>query len=216
MKVVAINGSPHKEGNTWYSLQVVGKRLKANGVDLEIIHVGHKDIHGCIGCGKCREKQDGQCTIKSDILNETIPALRDADGIILASPVYFSGIAGTMKSYLDRLFYVSLSNGNFFRHKVGAALVSVRRTGGSHTLDGLNHYITYSEMQVATSNYWNVVHGRTPGEVLFDAEGVSTLEVLGDNMAWQLKMREATLGGVPEPGVAEKVMTHFVREDLKD
>jgi multimeric flavodoxin WrbA len=215
MKAVAINGSPHREGNTWHSLQVVGKRLQAQGIDFEVLHIGHKDIHGCIGCGKCREKQDEKCSIKTDVLNETIPTLRDADGIILASPVYYSGIAGTMKSYLDRLFYVSSSNGNFFRHKVGAAVVSVRRTGGSYTLDGLNHYLTYSEMQIATSNYWNVIHGRTPGETLLDAEGVATLEVLGDNMAWQLKMREATKELLQEPVKVQKVITHFVREDLK-
>ena len=215
MKVAAINGSPHKDGNTAQSLQIVGERLKANGIDFEVLHIGNKVIHGCIACGQCRVKQDGTCGIKNDVLNEYIPALREADGIILASPVYFSGIAGTLKSFLDRLFYVSLSNGNFFRHKVGAALVAVRRTGGSHTLDGLNHYLTYSEMQLATSNYWNVIHGRTPGEALFDGEGVSTLQVLGDNMAWQLKMRETTRQTLDGPAPAQKVMTHFVRDDLK-
>jgi multimeric flavodoxin WrbA len=215
MKVVAINGSPNKNGNTACSLQVVGGRLKSNGIDFEVIHIGHKAIHGCIGCGQCRVKKDGTCGIKNDELNEHIPVLRAADGIILASPVHFSGIAGTMKCFLDRLFYVSLSNGNFFRHKVGAALVAVRRTGGSHTLDGLNHYLTYSEMQLATSNYWNVIHGRTPGEVMFDSEGVSTLEVLGDNMAWQLKMRETTRQKNDGPAPAQKVMTHFIRDDLK-
>lgn len=215
MKVIAINGSPHKDGNTAQSLQVVGDKLKANGIDFEIIHIGHKPIHGCIACGQCRVKQDGTCGIKNDILNETIPAVREADGLILASPVYFSGIAGTMKSYLDRLFYVSGSNGNFFRHKVGAALTAVRRTGGSHTLDGLNHYISYAEMMVATSSYWNVVHGRAAGEARLDAEGVHTLEVLGENMAWMLRMREATAQSIPGPEKAQKIMTNFVREDLK-
>ncbi len=215
MKVVAINGSPHKKGNTWSSLQVVGKRLEAQGIDFEILHIGHKDIHGCIACGKCRERQDDKCAIKTDMLNETVPLLKEADGIILASPVYYSGIAGTMKSFLDRLFYVSLSNGNFFRHKVGAAVVSVRRTGGSHTLDGLNHYLTYSEMQVASSNYWNVIHGLFPGETLLDGEGVNILEVLGDNMAWQLKMREVTKDLIQEPAKIQKVMTNFVRDDLR-
>ena len=215
MKVIAINGSPHKDGNTVQSLQVVGEKLKSNGIDFEIIHIGHKAIHGCIACGQCRVKRDGTCGIKNDVLNEHIPALRQADGIILASPVYFSGIAGSMKSFLDRLFYVSLSNGNFFRHKVGAALVAVRRTGGSHTLDGLNHYLTYCEMQLATSNYWSVIHGLTPGEARYDGEGVNTLEVLGENMAWQLKMREATCSTLTEPKAVQKVATHFVREDLK-
>jgi multimeric flavodoxin WrbA len=110
---------------------------------------------------------------------------------------------------------VSSSNGNFFRHKVGAAITSVRRTGGSYTLDGLYHYLTYSEMLIATSNYWNVVHGRTAGETLLDAEGIATLEVLGDNMAWQLRMREAVKYSLEEPSKAQKVMTNFIREDLK-
>ncbi|MFT3752151.1 MAG: flavodoxin family protein [Paludibacter sp.] len=215
MKVVAINGSPHKDGNTARSLQVVGEKLKSNGIDFEVVHIGHKAIHGCIACGQCAVKRDGTCGIKNDDLNSLIPAIREADGIVLASPVYYSGIAGTMKSFLDRLFYVSGSNGNFFRHKVGAALAAVRRTGGSHTLDGLNHYLTYSEMQLATANYWNVVHGRTPGEAGFDNEGVHTLEVLGENMAWMLKMREATRESLSAPAKAQKVMTNFVREDLK-
>jgi len=211
MKVIAINGSPHKEGNTWYALQTVGNRLKENGIDFEIIHIGNKAIHGCIACGICTKKQDGACSIKNDILNECIPSLREADGIILASPVYFSGVAGTMKSFLDRLFYVALSNGNFFRHKTGAALVCVRRTGGSSTLDCLNHYLTYSEMQLATGNYWPVIHGRTGGEVLQDAEGMQTLQVLADSMAWQMKMREASKGIVEAPLQVKKVMTNFIR-----
>jgi len=216
MKVIAINGSPHKDGNTAHSLQVVGEKLKANGIDFEVIHIGNKAIHGCIACGQCRVKQDGTCGIKNDALNEYIPSIREADGIILASPVHYSGIAGTMKSFLDRLFYVSGSNGNFFRHKVGSALAAVRRTGGSHTLDGLNHYLMYSEMIVASADYWNVVHGRSPGESKFDEEGMHTLDVLGDNMAWMLKMREATKISVPAPSYNPKVMTSFIREDLKE
>lgn len=215
MKVVAINGSPHKNGNTAHSLQVVGDKLRSNGIDFEVINIGHKAIHGCIACGQCRVKQNETCGIKNDALNEYIPTIRQADGIILASPVYYSGIAGTMKSFLDRLFYVSGSNGNFFRHKVGAALVAVRRTGGSHTLDGLNHYLTYSEMMLATANYWNVIHGRAEGEAKFDNEGNHTLEVLSENMAWMLKMREATKETLPAPNPIQKVMTNFIREDLK-
>ncbi len=211
MKVIAINGSPHKAGNTWHALQTVGDRLKENGIDFEIIHIGNKAIHGCIACGMCRKHQDGTCAIKNDDLNQYIPILHDADGIILGSPVFFSGVAGTMKSFLDRLFYVSMSNGNFFRHKTGAALVCVRRTGGSSTLDCLNHYLTYSEMQIATGNYWSVIHGRTAGEVLEDAEGIQTLQVMADNMAWQMKMREASQGIVTPPAQENKVMTHFIR-----
>jgi multimeric flavodoxin WrbA len=211
MKVVAINGSPHKEGNTYYALRMVGSKLEENGIEFEIIHVGNKDIRGCMACGKCRKTQDSRCSMNSDPFNEWIPTIKEADGIILSSPVYFSGVAGTMKSFLDRLFYVSLSNGNFFRHKVGAAVVAVRRTGGSSTLDTLNHYLSYSEMMLANSSYWNIIHGTVPGDANLDAEGVQIMETLGENMAWQLKMREATKDSIPAPAKKQKVMTSFIR-----
>jgi len=211
MKVVAINGSPHKEGNTYHALQLVGSKLEEHGIDFEIIHVGNKAVRGCIACGKCRQTQNEKCSITTDPLNEWIQILKDADGIIISSPVHFSGIAGTMKSFLDRLFYVTLSNGNLFRHKVGAAVVAVRRSGGSSTLDSLNHYLTYSEMMLATSNYWNIIHGTAPGEALQDSEGVQIMEVLGNNMAWQLKMREMTKNSLIAPEKAQKVMTNFIR-----
>ena len=211
MKVIAVNGSPHKEGNTYHALMQVGKSLKENGIDFEIIHVGNKAIHGCIACGQCAKNRDERCAIGSDSLNDWIQQLKAADGIIIASPVYYSGIAGTMKCFLDRAFYVSGVNGGLFRQKVGAAVVAVRRTGGSSTLDSLNHYLTYSEMMLATSNYWNVIHGRTAGEVLQDGEGVQVMEVLGNNMAWQLKMREQTKDTVSAPAPVAKVMTNFIR-----
>ncbi|MCX6308748.1 MAG: flavodoxin family protein, partial [Bacteroidia bacterium] len=106
MKVIAINGSPRKEGNTYHALRMVGSKLEENGIDFEILHVGNKDIHGCMACGKCRKTQDAHCSITTDPLNEWIQVIKEADGIIIASPVYFSGVAGTMKSFLDRLFYV--------------------------------------------------------------------------------------------------------------
>ena len=211
MKVVAINGSPHKEGNTYHALRVVGSKLEENGIEFEIIHVGNKEVRGCMACGKCRKTQDFKCSMTSDSVNEWIQVIKEADGIIISSPVYFSGVAGTMKSFLDRLFYVSLSNGNFFRHKVGAAVVAVRRTGGSSTLDTLNHYLTYSEMMLAISSYWNIIHGTVPGDASQDAEGVQIMETLGENMAWQLKMREATKETVPAPARKQKVMTSFIR-----
>ena len=211
MKVVAINGSPHKEGNTYHALRVVGSKLEENGIEFEIIHVGNKEVRGCMACGKCRKTQDFKCSMTSDSVNEWIQVIKEADGIIISSPVYFSGVAGNMKSFLDRLFYVSLSNGNFFRHKVGAAVVAVRRTGGSSTLDTLNHYLTYSEMMLAISSYWNIIHGTVPGDASQDAEGVQIMETLGENMAWQLKMREATKVTVPAPARKQKVMTSFIR-----
>ena len=171
MKVIAINGSPNKKGNTFHALSMVGEELTAGGIDFEILHIGHKLIRGCTICGTCSQTRDETCSIKTDDLNTWIQIVKFADGIILGSPVHYSGIPGTMKSFLDRLFYVSGANGGLFRHKVGAAVVVVRRTGGSSTFDGLNHYLTYSEMVIATSCYWNVIHGRTPGEVVQDDEG---------------------------------------------
>jgi len=211
MKVVAINGSPHKEGNTYQALKLVGSKLEENGIYFEIIHVGHKAVRGCTGCGTCFKMRNEKCVFTSDPVNDWIQTMKDADGIIISSPVYYSGVAGTMKSFLDRVFYVSLSNGNFFRHKVGAAVVAVRRSGGSSTLDSLNHYLAYSEMMLATSSYWSIIHGTSPGEALQDAEGVQIMEVLGENMAWQLKMREMTKDTLPAPAKVRKVMTNFIR-----
>jgi multimeric flavodoxin WrbA len=211
MKVIAINGSPKKEGNTFQALSMVGDELIAGGIDFEIIHVGHKLIHGCTACGKCAINKDEECSIKTDGLNKWIQQLKMADGIIFGSPVYYSGIAGSMKCFLDRLFYVSGSNGNLFRHKVGAAVVALRRTGGSSTFDSMNHYLNYSEMIIATSNYWNVIHGRTIGEVNQDLEGKQIMRVLGKNMVWLLKMKEASKDLVEEPLAEKKEAMHFIR-----
>ncbi|MDA8124574.1 MAG: flavodoxin family protein [Deltaproteobacteria bacterium] len=211
MKVIAINGSPKREGNTFQALTMVGNELNAAGIEFEILHIGHKMIHGCIACGKCAISKDEKCAIESDELNDWVPLIKPADGIILGSPVYYSGIPGTMKSFLDRLFFVAGSNGNFFRHKVGAALVAARRTGGSAAFDSLNHYLNYSEMIIATSRYWNVIHGRTPGEAIQDDEGAQIMSVLGKNMAWLLKMKAATAGAIEAPKGQEKVFTNFIR-----
>jgi multimeric flavodoxin WrbA len=211
MKVIAINGSPHKEGNTWHALKMVGSVLENKGIEFEIIHIGNTAVRGCMACGACGRNKDEKCSITTDPLNDWLQSMKTADGIILASPVYYSGIAGTMKCFLDRAFYVSGSNGGMFRHKVGAALVAVRRTGGSSTLDGLNHYLTYSEMIVATANYWNVIHGRTPGEVEKDDEGRQIMEVLGAKIAWLLEMRQQTVDTIPSPDRVNKIATSFIR-----
>ncbi|GHT53973.1 FMN reductase [Bacteroidia bacterium] len=209
MKVIALNGSPHKSGNTAYALGVVGKALQAEGIEFEIVEIGGNRIHGCIACGKCGEREDGKCAITNDIVNEVLPKMKAADGIIIGSPVYYSGIAGTMKCFLDRTFYVASANGGWFRHKVGASVVAVRRTGGSMTFNALNHYLTVSEMLVPTANYWNVIHGRAPGEAAQDAEGNQIMQLLGKNMAWMLKMREQGKG--IEPKGEEKVFMSFIR-----
>jgi multimeric flavodoxin WrbA len=211
MKVLAINGSPNKEGNTWHALNMVGEELKNNEIDFEILHIGNKHIHGCLGCKKCAEHKDEKCSIKKDDLNKWLQMAKAADGLLIGSPVYYSGIAGTLKSFLDRLFYVSGSNGNLFRHKVGAAVIAVRRTGGSSTLDALNHYFTVTEMLIPGSSYWNIIHGRTPGEVEQDIEGKQALRVLGKNMAWLLKMKEATRGIIAPPVQEKKEAMGFIR-----
>jgi len=211
MKVIAINGSPNKEGNTFHALKIIGSKLNENGIDFEIIHIGNKSIRGCLACGKCRESRDEKCSITTDSLNEWIQNIKAADGLILACPVHFSGVPGAMKFFLDRAFYVSSSNGGLFRHKIATAIVAVRRTGGSATLDSLYHFLAYSEMILVTSNYWNVIHGRLPGEVINDEEGVQIMEVVGNNMAWLLKMREQTKDTVPAPASLQKVMTNFIR-----
>lgn len=211
MKVLAINGSPHAKGNTFHALNIIGTLLLEHGIDFEIEHVGHKAIHGCIGCGHCRNTKDERCHMQDDGVNEAIQKMKVADGILLGSPVYYSGVAGTMKCFLDRAFYVAGSNGGLFRNKVGASVVAVRRTGGSMTFDSLNHYLLYSEMMIATSNYWNIIHGRTPGEVLQDEEGVQIMQVLARNLIWQLQMRDATKDSIPAPSPTPKVMTSFIR-----
>ncbi len=211
MKVIAINKKKKKEGNTYHAVNMVSDELKENGIEFEILHIGNKMIQGCLACGKCKINMDEKCVIKTDELNQWIQQIKVCDGIIIASPVYYSGIAGTMKSFLDRLFYVAGSNGGLLRHKITAAVVAVRRTGGSATFDSLNHYLTYSEMIIATSNYWNVIHGTSPAEVHNDAEGKQIMSVLGKNMAWLLKMKEASAGKIEPPFKEKKEYTNFIR-----
>ena len=211
MKVIAINGSPNKGGNTFYALRMVGDELVAGGIEFEILHIGHKLIHGCLACGKCAVNKDEQCVIKTDDLNKWIQQIKVADGLIIGAPVHYAGIPGTMKSFLDRLFYVAGVNEGLFRQKVAAAVVAVRRTGGSATFDSLNHYLNYSEMIIATSNYWNIIHGRSAGEVTQDGEGLQIMRVLGKNMTWLLKMKEATTATIEAPKMEKKVFTNFIR-----
>lgn len=211
MKVIAVNGSPNREGNTFHALNMIGNELKAQDIEFEILHIGNKMIHGCIACYNCAKNRNEKCNFKTDDLNQWVQQLKNADGILLGSPVYFSGIAGTMKSFLDRLFFIASVNGGLFRQKVGASVVSVRRTGGSSTLDTLNHYLAYSEMVVASSNYWNVIHGAAAGEVEKDEEGKQIMRILGKNMAWLLKMKCATENTIKLPEKELKVATNFIR-----
>ncbi len=207
MKVVAILGSPRKNGNCAESLKIMANIFQAEGIELEVLEIGGKVIRGCVACKGCAKNQNERCVFDDEV-NEAIQKMKAADGIVLSSPVYFAGIAGTMKSFLDRVFYVASSNGMLLRGKVAGALVAVRRSGGTHTLAGLNHYITYGEMVVATSTYWNVVHGREAGEMPRDYEGVQSIETLARNMAWLMKMKAAA--GIEQPAKVDKIYTSFL------
>jgi len=208
MKVIALNGSPRQDGNTATALGLIGKILKDEGFDFEILHIGTQAINGCIGCGKCRETEFNLCIFNQDFVNDWILKLRNADGIILGSPVYYSGIAGSFKSALDRLFY---GKSALYRYKVGAAICAVRRSGGSSTLDQLMHYLTISEMFIVNSTYWNIVHGREKAEMLLDGEGVQTLETLADNMSFLIKSLKHAEPEIPRPTPRKRVGTNFIR-----
>lgn len=211
MKVVAFNGSPKKEGNTYNAIKIVAQELEKNGIEVEIIHIGNKLVRGCLACGGCGKNKDEKCVIKTDDVNEWIQKMKDADGIILGSPVYYSAIPGTMKSFLDRAFYVSSSNEGMFRHKVGASVVASRRSGGIPTFNQLNNYINYSEMLMPTSRYWNVAYGLAPGEIINDEEGMQIMSVLGKNMAWMMKLVELGKGNIEPPKYEDRKFTHFIR-----
>jgi multimeric flavodoxin WrbA len=211
MKVVAFNGSPRKEGNTYEALKLVCEQIKAKGIETEIVQVGINSVRGCMACGKCAKNKNEECVVKTDDVNQWIQKMKEADGIILGSPVHYASMAANMKSFLDRAFFVAGANKNLFRHKVGASVVAVRRSGGLPTFNELNNYLNYSEMMLATSNYWNVIHGTMPGEVHKDEEGVQIMRILGKNMAYLLELVENGKDTVTAPEQEKKVYTHFVR-----
>lgn len=207
MKVLGINGSPRAKGNTYHGLEFIQKELVNEGIEMEIVQIGHKAIRGCTGCNQCMINGDKKCVLPDDGVNELIQKMADADGIVLGSPVYYAGVAGTMKCFLDRAFY---AGGKVFRGKVGTSIAAVRRTGGMPTVNGLNAYIDYCEMTRPTGNYWNVIHGTKPGDVLEDAEGVQTMGVLGRNMAYLLKQRAVDSEHTMADPVRKKY-TNFIR-----
>lgn len=211
MKAVAFNGSPNKEGNTFHAIKMVADELEKEGIATEIIHVGNKAIRGCTACGQCRKHVNEQCVLPGDEVNEWLQLMKHADGIILGSPVHYAAMGGTMKSFLDRAFYVAGANGGLLRHKVGASVVAVRRSGGLPTFNQLNNFLCYAEMLIPTSNYWNVIHGTTPGEAVQDEEGVQIMRVLGKNMAWLMKLVEHGKGTIEPPEQEAKTYMHFVR-----
>ena len=181
MKVLLINGSPKSNGNTATGLNEMVKVFKAQGIETEIIHVGNKDIRGCIACGKCGTL--GKCLF-DDIVNEVAPKFEEADGIVLGTPVYYAGPNGTLVSFVDRLFYSTQFNKAM---KVGAVVTCARRGGNTATFDVMNKYFSISNMPIATSQYWNMLHGRAPGEANEDAEGLQTMRTLALNMSFLMK-----------------------------
>lgn len=208
MNVTLINGSPKAEGNTYHALKTVAEELGKLGISTEIIHVGDKNIRGCIACGGCAKNKDEKCIINDEV-NEIIQKMKLSDGIVIGSPVYYASMAGTMKCFLDRAFYVASANGGLYRHKVGASVAIARRSGEVATFDHLNHYFTIAEMFVTPSNYWNVAHGQKPGEYLQDEEGIQTMKVLAKNMAFLIDSVNKNSANLPDK--ASKIMTNFIR-----
>lgn len=197
MKVLIVNGSPHVEGCTVRGLREVEKVLNDNGIETEWVNVGNSDVRGCIACGFCRENH--RCVF-SDIVNQTAPKFAEADGLLVGTPTYYAGPNGQLHSFLDRLFYSSLlAFPKAF--KVGATVVSSRRAGSTSAFDDINKYFTISSMPIASSTYWNEVHGCVPEQVEKDTEGLQTMRNLGRNMAFLIKAlnsQKEKEGGFPE------------------
>lgn len=208
MKVIAINGSPRKDGNTSQALQVMADELEKQGIEVECIQVGHLNIHGCIGCGYCSTSEENHCVFKEDIVNETAKKMREADGLILASPTYYAGIAGTMKAFLDRAFYTS---SRYFQYKAATSIAVVRRAGGVDVIHQLNNYLNLAQMVIPPSQYWTIAYGMEKGEVHQDGEGIQTLCKNARSMAWLLKTIDAGKEKIPVPIETARVRTNFIR-----
>ena len=181
MKVVAFNGSARKDGNTAILVNTVFREPKKAGIEIEMVQLAGKKNRGCLACGKCYENRDQRCVINNDVVNECIVKMVEADGIILASPTYFTDVSTEMKALIDRTGYVARANDHMFQRKVGAAVVAARRAGAIHMFDTLNHFFLISQMIVPGSSYWNIGMGLAPGDVKKDKEGLATMKTLGTN-----------------------------------
>jgi multimeric flavodoxin WrbA len=210
MKVLLVNGSPHEKGCTYTALAEIAKTLEEEGIESEIFFIGNKPISGCIDCGGCRKL--GRCAI-DDAVNEFTAKAYDADGFVFGSPVHFAGAGGAITSFMDRAFFSVSGNGRrAFYLKPAACIVSARRAGTTAAFDQLIKYFTISEMPVISSQYWNMVHGTKPSEVLQDKEGLQIMRTLARNMAWFLKCKEAgRKAGVPLPAREGREVTNFIR-----
>lgn len=206
MKVILVNGGPHKDGCTNRALEEVSKTLEKNGIETEIFWLGNKAISGCLGCGGC--SKTGKCVI-DDKVNEFLDKVKDVDGFVFGSPVHFAAISGALSSFMDRVFY---GRGNLFANKVAAGVVSCRRGGATAAFDEINKYFLMTNMIVVGSQYWNMVHGSKKEDVEEDGEGLQTMRTLGNNMAWLLKSIEAgRKEGIELPEKEETKRTNFIR-----
>ena len=187
MKVVAFNGSPRKDGNTGILIKRALERLEAENVRSELVDLAGQVIRGCIACNRCRENLDKKCAINTDIVNDCIEKMVEADGIIIGSPTYFASLTAETKALIDRAGFVARGNGNMFKRKVGAAVVAVRRAGAINVFQAINNFFLINEMIIPGSTYWNLGLGKNRGDVHSDEEGLLTMEKLGENMAWLLK-----------------------------
>jgi len=186
MKVIAINGSARKDGNTAILLNHALSPLAADGIETELVQLAGKPIRGCIACYKCFERKNCRCAVESDGCNDLIAKMVEADGILLGSPTYFADVTAELKALIDRAGLVAKANASMFRRKVGAAVVAVRRGGSIHAFDTMNHFFLISEMIVPGSIDWNMGFGMDKGDVTDDEEGIRTMTALGENMAWLL------------------------------
>ncbi|MDI6754763.1 MAG: flavodoxin family protein [Thermodesulfobacteriota bacterium] len=191
MKVVALNGSARKEGNTFILLNVVLDELRNEGIESELISLAGKPIQGCMACYQCFKNKDFRCAVDKDILNELIAKMREGDGILLGSPTYFSDVSASMRALIERSGLVARANDYIFKRKVGAGVIAVRRAGSIPAFNSINLFLLYNQMLIPGSSYWNMAIGREPGEVKNDAEGMQTMKTLGQNMAWLLKKLQA-------------------------
>ena len=209
MKVLLVNGSPHREGCTYTALREVEKELNNEGIETEIFWIGIKPISGCIACHKCSEI--GKCVF-DDVVNEFAEKAKEANGFVFGTPVHYAAASGAMTSFMDRLFYSTFSNQDIFRLKPAATVVSARRAGTTATFEQLNKYYTMTQMPVISSRYWNMVHGSNPEEVKKDEEGMQIMRILGKNMAYYLKCIDAGKEkGVSKPIPEEITFTNFIR-----
>ena len=206
MNVLLINGSPNEHGCTYTALAEVAGSLNSNGIETDILHIGSAPIQDCTACGQCRGKN--YCVFGGDAVNKCVDLLKNADGLVVGSPVYYAGPTGSVCAFLDRLFY---NKGAMYAYKPAAVVVSCRRAGSTAALDRLYKYFPLSGMPIVSSQYWNMVHGNTPGEVRQDLEGMQIMRTLGANMAWLIKCIAAARDTVPYPQKETRIGTNFIR-----